>query len=321
MDLLLGHARDQRDHRADDMGRLERAVDRQIAGDLVEADDALAGLERAGVDALIAQQVLGRDLGFREGGVGQLLVADLPIEDVVGMVARPVGAVFLVLDVLAQDRRVRVHRLERVDDHGKRFIFDLDQVRGVGGDIAVGRDDEGDLLVLEQDLAVGEHHLDVARERRHPGEIDALQVLGGENGDDAGHGLGLGRVDLDDARMGVARAMEVAVQHARKLDVVDVIAAPLGEAHVLDALALAAHALQFFGALKRGGGGGVVHSAASLNSRPAILAAAYWMARTMFWYPVQRQRLPEMPMRISLSDGFGFSCNSRWARMIMPGVQ
>ena len=321
VDLLLGNARDQRDDRADDMGRLERAVDRQVAGDLVEAADALAGLERAGVDALIAQQVLGRDLGLHEGDVGQLPVADLPVEDVVGMVARPVGAVFLVLDVLAQDRGALIHRLERVDEHGKRFILDLDQVRGVGGDVAVGRDDEGDLLILEQDLAVGEHHLHVARERRHPGEIDAFQVLGGQNGDDAGHGLGLGGVDLDDARVGVARAMEVAVQHARELDVVDVIAASLREAHVLDALALAAHALQFFGALKRSGGGGVVHSAASLNSRPASLAAAYWMARTMFWYPVQRQRLPEMPMRISLSDGFGFSCNSRWARMIMPGVQ
>src|ERR1700691_5932718 len=119
----------------------------------------------------------------------------------------------------------------------------------------------------------------------------------------------------------MARAMEVAVQHARQLDVVDVIAFALGEAHVLDALALASHALKFFGALERGWKRSVVHSAASLNSRPASLAAAYWIAFTMFWYPVQRQRLPEMPMRISLSDGLGFSCNSRWARMIMPGVQ
>ena len=54
----------------------------------------------------------------------------------------------------------------------------------------------------------------------------------------------------------MARAMEVAVQHARQLDVVDVIAAALGEAHVLDALALAAHALQFFGAFERSGDGG-----------------------------------------------------------------
>ena len=94
-----------------------------------------------------------------------------------------------------------VHRLERIDDDGQRLVFDLDQFGGVGGDVAVGRDDEGDLLVLEQHLAVGEHHLHVARERRHPGEIDALQVLGGQHRDHAGHGLRLGRVDLDDARM------------------------------------------------------------------------------------------------------------------------
>ena len=166
---------------------------------------------------------------------------------------------------------------------GSVLVFDLDEIGGVGGDIAVGRDDEGDFLVLEQHLAVGEHHLHVAGERRHPGEIDALQVLGGQHRDDAGHGLGLRRVDLEDARMGMARAMKIAVQHAGQFDVVDVIAASLGEAHVLDALALAAHALQFFGAFERGGSGGSVHSAASLYSTPLIFAAAYWMALTMFW--------------------------------------
>ena len=273
------------------------------------------------MDALVAEEVLRRDLGLGEGGVGQFLVADLPVEDVVRVAARPVSAILLVLDVLAQDGRILVHRLERIDDNREGLVLDLDQVRGVGGDIAVGGDDEGDLLVLEQDLAVGEHHLDVAGEGRHPGQIDALEILGGEDREDARHGLGLGRVDLHDAGVGVARAMEVAVQHAGQLDVVDVVAAALREAHVLDALALAAHALKLFGALERSGSGGVVHSAASLNSRPAILAAAYWIALTMFWYPVQRQRLPEMPMRISLSVGFGFSCSSRCARTIMPGVQ
>ncbi len=283
MDLVLRHGGDQRHHGADDVRGLERAVDREVAGDLVEADDALAGFERAGVHALVAQEVLGRHLGLGEGGVGQLLVADLPVEDVVVVLARSVGAVLLVLDVLAQDRRVVVHRLERIDDDRKGLVLDLDEVGGVGGDIAVGGDDEGDLLVLEQDLAVGEHHLDVAGERRHPGEIDALEVLGGQHREHAGHGLGLRGVDLHDPGVSMARAMEVAVQHPRQLDVVDVIALALGEAHVLDALALAAHALEFFGALERSGKGGVVHSAASLNSRPASLAAAYWIALTMFW--------------------------------------
>ena len=116
VDLLLGQTRDQRDDGADDMGRLEGAVDREVAGDLVEADHALAGFQGTGVDALVAQQVLGLNLSLHEGGVSQLLIADLPIEDVVGMVARPVGPVLFVLDVLAKDGSALIHRLERVDD-------------------------------------------------------------------------------------------------------------------------------------------------------------------------------------------------------------
>ncbi len=73
------------------------------------------------------------------------------------------------------------------------------------------------------------------------------------------------------------------MQHARQLDIVDVIAFPLREAHVLDALALAPNALQLIGAFERSGRGGVVHSAASLTSIPLSLAAAYWIALTMFW--------------------------------------
>ena len=200
-----------------------------------------------------------------------------------GMLARPVRALRLVLDVLAHHRRVRRHRLERIDERRQRLVLDLDEVGGVGRDIAVGRDDEGDLLVLEQDLAVGQHHLHIARQRRHPGELDGLQVLGGQHRDDAGQRLGLRRVDLDDPRMAVARAVEVAVQHAGQLDVVDVIALALDEARVFDALALAPQALQAFGAFDRGGDGRSVHSAASLNSTPLSLAAAYWIALTMFW--------------------------------------
>ena len=71
----------------------------------------------------------------------------------------------------------------------------------------------------------------------------------------------------------VRRAVEFAVEHAGQLDVVDVIALALGEADVLDALALTAHAFEFFGAFG-GGGGHVVHSAASWNGTPLSLAAA-----------------------------------------------
>ena len=82
--------------------------------------------------------------------------------------------------------------------------------------------------------------------------------------------------------MGVRRTHEIAMQHAGQLHVVDIVTPPLGEADVLDALALAAHALEF-GLALLARECHVVHSAASLNSTPLILAAAYWIALTMFW--------------------------------------
>src|SRR5262249_61705868 len=58
-----------------------------------------------------------------------------------------------------------------------------------------------------------------------------------------------------------------------------------------------------------------------LFSNHAILLAAYCTALTMFWYPVQRQRLPEIPQRISSSLGCGFFSSNAQADMIIPGVQ
>ena len=222
------------------------------------------------------------DLRLAEGGIGEILVADRPLEDVIVMLARPVRAGGLAGEILAQHRGVGVHRLERIDHHRQRFIFDHDLVDAVIGGIAVGGDHEGDFLILEQHLAVGQHHLHVAGQCRHPGEVDGLQRLGGDHRQHARHLQRLFRVDRFDAGMGVRRADEVAVQHARQLDVVDIIALALREAGVLDALALAAHAFEGSGALFPRGSH-VVHSAASLNSTPLILSAAYWIALTMFW--------------------------------------
>ena len=41
----------------------------------------------------------------------------------------------------------------------------------------------------------------------------------------------------------------------------------------------------------------------------------------MFWYPVQRQRLPDSAQRTSSSVGSGFSSSSALAVSIIPGVQ
>ena len=99
-------------------------------------------------------------------------------------------------------------------------------------------------------------------------------------------------VDPLDARVAVRRAHEVTEHHARELDVVDVVALALGEPCVLDALARAAEALELLDTLL-GGRNLLAHSAASLAA--FICVAAARIALTMFWYPVQRQRFPEIP--------------------------
>ena len=97
--------------------------------------------------------------------------------------ARAVGALGLACEVLAQHRRVGLQRLERVDDDGQLLVLDLDQLDRVGRGVAVLGDDEGDLLALEQHLAVGQHHLLVAGQRRHPVQAERPQVVGGQHRD------------------------------------------------------------------------------------------------------------------------------------------
>ncbi len=52
---------------------------------------------------------------------------------------------------------------------------------------------------------------------------------------------------------------------------------------------------------------------------PALAAAS--TARTMLWYPVQRQRFPSSALLISSSVGLGFSFRSDTVAMTKPGVQ
>ena len=85
-----------------------------------------------------------------------------PFEDVVVVLAGAVRARGLAGEVLAQHRRVGLHGLERIDDDGQLLVLHLDGLHAVGRRVAVLGDDEGDLLVLEQHLAVGQHHLHVA---------------------------------------------------------------------------------------------------------------------------------------------------------------
>ena len=213
--------------------------------------------------ALIDDLLLDPDLGLGEGALGRLPVAHLPGEDVVVVPARPVRARGLAREILAQDRRAVCERRLGVVDRRQLLVVDLDQLDRIGRDVAVVGDHEDDLLVLEQHLAVGEHRLDVARERRHVVQVEGLQVLGREHGAHARERLGLRDIDRPDARVAVLAAHEVAEQHARQLQIVDVVALALDEADVLLALAGAADAAQRRLALFLGHGRGVGHHAAA----------------------------------------------------------
>ena len=153
--------------------------------------------------AVIGDELLDRHLGVSESGIGCRLVADRPLEDVVVVLARAMRAAALASQVLAQHRSIGGHRLEGIDDHRQLLVFDLDGLDTVGGRIAILRHDKCNLLVLEQHLAVGQHHLHIACERRHPGEIDALQLFGREHRQHARHLHGLRGIDALNARMGI----------------------------------------------------------------------------------------------------------------------
>jgi hypothetical protein len=179
-----------------------------------------------------------------ERRIHTILVTGLPGEDVIGVSALAVADLRLVGDVLANDRRVRRHGLVRVDDRGQLLVVDFDRIRAIRRTITVAGDHHRDLLQLKANLLAGEHRLHVAADRRHPVELDRLQIVGDEDRDDARHRERLGLVDRLDARMGIGTAHDRAEQHARQLDVVDIRALAADEAGILLAQSGDAQSLQ-----------------------------------------------------------------------------
>ena len=101
------------------------------------------------------------------------------------------------------------------------------------------------------------------------------------------------------------------VEHPRRVHVVDEAAEPPEEPRILVARdARADHARR--------------HGLEALSAgarRAASSAPARRTARTMFTYPVHRQRLPDSQTRISSSLGRGDSSSSALTVIRMPGVQ
>ena len=148
---------------------------------------------------------------------------------------------FVLLSRSGRSSTLSVFDGERIGDDRQRRVVDLHRFGAVDGRRARLGEHGGDFLILEEHLADREHHLLVEPvEGRQPPEPGGLEVLAGDHGLDAGHLHRLADVDVLDLGVRVGAPHQREVEHARKREVVDVVALALDEARIF--LALHRHA-------------------------------------------------------------------------------
>ena len=130
-------------------------------------------------------------------------------------------------------RRGRIERGAHVRYRLQLLVLDRDDFRGVLRHGAAGRHDGGDGFALPADaidrngvLRRGFEALQV-REYADPRRDDGGKLLAGHDGDDAGQRPRRVGIDAGDPRMGMGRAQEHHVPHARQFHVADIEPAPL----------------------------------------------------------------------------------------------
>ena len=139
----------------------------------------------------------------------------------------------IVAERRMNDRRFRIERGAHVRHRIQFLVFDRDEFRRVLGDGAAGRHDGRDGLALPADAVDRDRMLRrrfealQMREHADPGRDDGRKLLAGHDGDDAGQPPRLGGVDSDDFRMGMGRAQEHHMRHARQFHVADIESASL----------------------------------------------------------------------------------------------
>ena len=214
-------------------------------------------------------------------------------------------------------RRLRMHqrfggpRGLQTDHHGKLLIGDSHALARVLGNIAVGRDHHDNCLTHMFDhlacQGVAGHRVGQVGVRDQQRQAFAglpVKVLVGVDRDDPRDLDRVHHVDIQDARVRVRTADEGSGQRALP--------------EVVQIATVAGHQTQVLLSLDRGTEHPGGHPPAP---RSRTISAARSTDLTMFWYPVQRQRLPEIASLASASVGSGFS--RRYAVMVVrkPGVQ
>ena len=301
----FGQAEQHRQPAANRSRRLRRVVNRQPAFGLGPSRPDGARLHRTRRAALVAET---KGLAMRCRSESSFCIANL-LEHFRRYVARHVG----VHEVLSSCGGFRC------DHNRKLFVVHLDQLGGVLREGAGFGDHEGDRLAGIPHYRRGQALLSPAvreiRVRDQERQVDGAEreVGGGVDRGHTGQGACRAHVDRLDAGMGVRGAHETGLQSS----FVDVV----GEA------TLAPEQPVVFDSRDPGAEPPGCHLASplSLTLSPEgerdVSSAARCTARRMDAYPVQRQRLPEIPSSICSGDGFGFSLRNPTTDITNPGVQ
>ena len=189
---------------------------------LVAVGDAALRLDIALVHGLGIVFALDDHVGFGEARVGVAHREVEPLDDVGRRVLGPLDA--LGPEMVVQDRRTGLHRLDRVDDMRQHLVLDLDQLERALGDGLAGRGHGGNgMAVIEHLLA---RH-DVARQvaSRRP-RRQFREIVPRDHRLHARQGLRLRRVDRLQDRVRVRAPEDLAEQHAGQNQVGAELGAP-----------------------------------------------------------------------------------------------
>ena len=150
---VLVHAEHLRDQRAQQVRNLSGGVEREILFGGAIIGHHAARFHGGGDQALAGDALLDDDFGFGEGLLGIAAFLVVSEGDVVGPLGMDGG-------------RAGGERFFGIGDGGERFVIHFDQVERVGGDVAVGGDDDGDRVADEIDAVLGQNGMCAARAGR-----------------------------------------------------------------------------------------------------------------------------------------------------------
>ena len=191
---------------------------------LVPLEQRAAGLHRRDAAAVAGEALAHHDIGAVERLLDLGLVRGLAVG--VGAAGKIHLEDDIVLPALVDDGRAVCERALGIADIGERVVRHLDRLDRVLGDVGIARDHRRHRLAVPLHLAHGQrpvggvgggqrrlHH------RLRHGQDLILDVVPGDDRDDARHRRGLARVDAPDPGVRVVAALEHQVQRARLHDV------------------------------------------------------------------------------------------------------